>query len=124
MIALFWSFANDAYTQEQGERLFPIVTVGMTAGPVVGSKLSDVLVEQEFVGVYDMLQVAAAMLLVHGILYALLLRRPDIQLEANDEKEESALRGGVQGLQPRLPEQLHPLDRAAPDPAQPGQHHR
>ncbi|MAQ18900.1 MAG: translocase [Sandaracinus sp.] len=89
VIALFWSFANDAYTQEKGERLFPIVTVGMTAGPVVGSKLSEYLVDSGMVGVYDMLQVAAAMLLVHGVLYAVLVRRDDIELEANDDGDSS-----------------------------------
>jgi len=87
VIALFWSFANDAFAGEKGERLFPIVTVGMTAGPVVGSKLADFLVDGGYVGVYDMLQVAAGLLLVHGLLYAVLVRRPDIQLDENDDDE-------------------------------------
>lgn len=88
VIALFWSFANDAFAGEKGERLFPIVTVGMTAGPVVGSKLADFLVEGDYVGVYDMLQVAAGLLLVHGLLYAVLVRRPDIALESNEDDDE------------------------------------
>jgi MFS family permease len=40
VIAQFWSFANDIYTTEEGERLFPIVAVGASAGAVVGSWLS------------------------------------------------------------------------------------
>lgn len=40
VIAQFWSFANDIYTTEEGERLFPIVQVGASAGAVVGSWLS------------------------------------------------------------------------------------
>jgi ATP:ADP antiporter, AAA family len=37
MIAQFWSFANDVYTEDQGKRLFPIIGVGATAGAPVGS---------------------------------------------------------------------------------------
>ena len=90
LVALFWSFANDAYSQEKGERLFPIVTVGMTAGPVVGSKLSDYLVENDFVGVYDMMQVATGVLILHGLLYLVLVRRPDVKLEESSEDSSFA----------------------------------
>ncbi len=38
MIAQFWSFGNDIYTEEQGKRLFPIIGVGATAGAPVGSE--------------------------------------------------------------------------------------
>jgi len=99
VIALFWSFANDGYSGKKGERLFPIVTVGMTAGPVVGSKLADFLVDNDYVGVYDMLQVAAAGLLVHLLLYAVLIRRPDIDLEANrDDDDESTFQRAFRGF--------------------------
>ncbi|MBW2734480.1 MAG: translocase [Deltaproteobacteria bacterium] len=33
----FWAFANDLYTREQGERLFPIVALGTASGAVAGS---------------------------------------------------------------------------------------
>ena len=32
MIAQFWSFANDVYTKAEGDRLFPLIAVGSTAG--------------------------------------------------------------------------------------------
>jgi len=35
--AQFWSFANDVYTKEEGERLFPIVAFGASAGAVGGA---------------------------------------------------------------------------------------
>ncbi len=98
VIALFWSFANDGYRGKKGERLFPVVTVGMTAGPVVGSKLADFLVDREYVAVYDMLQVAAGLLLVHLLLYAVLVRRPDIDLEPIEDGEESAFRRAFRGF--------------------------
>ena len=37
IIAQLWGFANDLYTNEEGERLFPIVAIGAAAGAVAGS---------------------------------------------------------------------------------------
>src|SRR5215468_7016847 len=37
LVAQFWSFANDIYSKEAGDRLFPIIVIGMTAGAPVGS---------------------------------------------------------------------------------------
>jgi ATP:ADP antiporter, AAA family len=37
LVAQFWSFANDIYTKEAGDRLFPIILIGMTAGAPLGS---------------------------------------------------------------------------------------
>src|SRR3954465_1508380 len=37
LVAQFWSFANDIYTKPAGDRLFPIIMVGMTAGAPLGS---------------------------------------------------------------------------------------
>ncbi len=36
IIAQFWAFANDVYTEEEGKRLFPIVGFGMSAGAIAG----------------------------------------------------------------------------------------
>jgi AAA family ATP:ADP antiporter len=40
LIAQFWSFANDIYSKEAGDRLFPLITLGMTAGAPVGPLLA------------------------------------------------------------------------------------
>ena len=32
VIAQFWAFATDLYTQEQGKRLFPLIGVGSSLG--------------------------------------------------------------------------------------------
>jgi AAA family ATP:ADP antiporter len=37
VIAQFWAFANDLYTQDQGKRLFPVIGVGASLGAWVGS---------------------------------------------------------------------------------------
>ena len=36
-IAQFWAFANDLYTKEQGQRLFPLIGVGSSLGAWVGA---------------------------------------------------------------------------------------
>jgi len=37
VVAQFWAFANDVYTEEEGKRLFPIVGVGASLGAWIGS---------------------------------------------------------------------------------------
>ncbi|HEV2086358.1 MAG TPA: hypothetical protein VGR09_14875, partial [Gemmatimonadales bacterium] len=44
IVAQFWSFANDVYTKEQGERLFAIVAFGGSLGAVVGSVVTGRLI--------------------------------------------------------------------------------
>ena len=40
LVAQFWSFANDIYSKETGDRLFPIIMIGMTAGAPLGSLIA------------------------------------------------------------------------------------
>ena len=60
IVAQFWSFANDLYTKDQGERLFPIVAFGGSLGAVIGSLVTGQLIP--VVGVPQLLLVAAALL--------------------------------------------------------------
>jgi AAA family ATP:ADP antiporter len=60
VIAQFWSFANDIYTQEQGKRLFAIVGVGSSIGAVAGSALAEQLIKP--VGPYPMMLIVAVLL--------------------------------------------------------------
>jgi len=58
--AQFWGFANDLYTPETGKRLFVLVAFGASAGAVVGSWVTGLVIEP--VGVRQLMLVAAAML--------------------------------------------------------------
>src|SRR4029077_3852367 len=40
VIAQFWAFANDLYTHERGQRLFPLVGIGASLGALVGARLA------------------------------------------------------------------------------------
>src|SRR4029079_1935960 len=37
LVAQFWSFAHDIYSKEAGDRLCPVIMIGMTAGAPLGS---------------------------------------------------------------------------------------
>ena len=60
VIAQFWAFANDVYSREEGERLFPIVAFGASLGAVMGSVISGAAIP--LFGVYWPMVVAAVIL--------------------------------------------------------------
>jgi len=59
VVAQFWAFANDLYTQEQGKRLFALVGLGASVGAAAGAYVTGFL---KALGVYNLLVVSAAML--------------------------------------------------------------
>lgn len=67
VVANFWSFANDLYTEEQGKRLFAIIGVGGSLGAIVGAFVPHLL--QQAIGPYALLLVAAAGVGVSIVLY-------------------------------------------------------
>ena len=62
VVAQFWSYANDVYSNEAGKRLFPLVGFGGMFGAFVGADLAERLLE--IIGVYEMLLVTAVLLSV------------------------------------------------------------
>ena len=60
IVAQFWSFANDVYTQEEGERLFGLVAFGASLGAILGGRAAELLFGA--LGAYNLLLVAAALL--------------------------------------------------------------
>ena len=62
IIAQFWSFANDLYTNDEGERLFPIIGFGMSLGGVLGAGLTKTLVAP--LGVNLLMLIGAGFLLL------------------------------------------------------------
>ncbi|MET0553593.1 MAG: Npt1/Npt2 family nucleotide transporter [Vicinamibacteria bacterium] len=73
-IAQFWSYANDIYRKDVGDRLFPLIAIGQTAGAMVGSKVVEELFKAR-VDPFWMMQIAAVLVLVHLGLYGLVNRR-------------------------------------------------
>ena len=68
VVAQFWGFANDIYTQEQGKRLFAIVGIGASLGAAVGAYVTRFLTKTLGLGVFPMLLVAAGVLAISAFI--------------------------------------------------------
>jgi ATP:ADP antiporter, AAA family len=73
IIAQFWSYANDIYTKEAGNRIFPIIAIGMTAGTPVGAWLAERMFSLG-IQVHVMLYLAAGILLTTLAVYTIVNR--------------------------------------------------
>jgi AAA family ATP:ADP antiporter len=74
MIAQFWSYANEIYTRPEGDRLFPLIAIGSTAGAPLGAAVAEWLFARG-ISPFLMMEVAAAILLVHLGLYRVVAGR-------------------------------------------------
>jgi len=73
VVAQFWGFANDLYTEEQGKRLFPIVGVGASLGAWIGSLTAKNVYRA--MGPYRLMLLSAAVLAVCILLTRLVHHR-------------------------------------------------
>jgi len=64
VVAQFWSFANDLYTEGQGRRLFPLVGVGASLGAWVGASSVAPLVRRLDFTPFTLMLLAALVLIV------------------------------------------------------------
>jgi len=88
LVAQFWAFANDMYTEEQGKRLFPLLGIGAASGGVVGAYLTTVLVS--LIGTYQLMLVSAAILGASSGLTLLAARKRSSAARAESESEVAA----------------------------------
>jgi len=93
LVAQFWSFANDIYSKEAGDRLFPIIVIGMTAGAPLGSLVAARLFRLG-VNPQSILQISAALLAVSLLLYAWINRRDERRSQTPQPRMSSS--GGFQ----------------------------
>src|SRR5262245_19857978 len=92
-VSQFWSYANDIYSRQTGERLFPVIAIGATVGSWVGSRIAEKLFDAGL-NPYAMLQLAAGLLLVHVVLYLVINRRTAADRAAHHEAPISGRSGG------------------------------
>ena len=74
VISQFWSLANDLCTEEEGERLFPIIAIGATLGSPIGAELASRLFHT---GLHPaaILQVSAVLLALSMLLYGIIQKK-------------------------------------------------
>jgi AAA family ATP:ADP antiporter len=82
LIAQFWSYANDLYSEEQGKRLFAIIATGGSLGAVLGPQLA------KLGSTYALLPMAAALLVVCVALFNLIERVHRRDPQPHDHADE------------------------------------
>jgi len=93
IVAQFWGFAADLYSDDAGRRLFPLIAIGATAGAAAGAGLSERLVDAEILDTYSLLLVAAgALALAVAFLRA---AEGNAESDADDDRAERDASGGM-----------------------------
>ena len=97
VVAQFWAFANDLYTETQGKRLFPVIGAGVSTGAWLGARAASKWMHA--LGPYGMMLAAAAMLGA-TVLITLAVNRREVARAPKDKAAEAAQaiggRGGFQ----------------------------
>lgn len=75
VVAQFWAFAADIYSEECGNRMFPLIAVGATSGAACGSWLTEILVNSRLFSTEWLLIVAMVPLAASVALYRLVDHR-------------------------------------------------
>jgi ATP:ADP antiporter, AAA family len=79
IVAQFWGFANDIYSQEAGRRLFPLLGLGASIGAVAGSAVAKELIGA--IGPLPLLLVSGAILLASAAIVEVVHRREALNAE-------------------------------------------
>lgn len=75
VVAQFWAFAADIYSEERGNRMFPLIAVGATSGAACGAWITEILVNSELFSTEWLLIVAMIPLAASVLLYRLVDNR-------------------------------------------------
>ena len=105
VVAQFWTFCADVYTDERGKRMLPFIAIGATSGAAVGSWLVDQVVGSGFIPTEVLLLVAIVPLLASIFLMRMVGGREDDQGETSREgiQEEQGELGDLEkrpGIKP------------------------
>jgi ATP:ADP antiporter, AAA family len=95
LVAQFWAYANDIYTKEAGDRLFPMIVIGQTAGAPLGAYIAGHLFGFGFTP-QVILQISAALLLAGVVIYMAI--NPRVTPRSSREPNAGLAAGGGFGL--------------------------
>ncbi|HWR54355.1 MAG TPA: Npt1/Npt2 family nucleotide transporter [Bryobacteraceae bacterium] len=97
IVAQFWGFANDLYTESQGKRLFPLVGIGVSIGGVAGAFIARSLFRP--MGPYAIMLVAAALFILTLVFTRIVHRRESATAAAKKRGDAAQPIGGKSGFQ-------------------------
>ena len=103
IVAQFWGFANDLYTDETGKRIFPLIAVGATAGALVGSGIAKWLFM--VLGSSYLMMLVSAAILCFCIVLTIVIHKREVRKAA----ERAAM--GRPGLESAKKAQEQPLKK-------------
>jgi AAA family ATP:ADP antiporter len=90
VIAQFWAFANDLYTEDEGKRLFPLIAFGAVIGGLAGGIIANWLVDS--LGKYQLLLLSAGILgiciLFTWIIHSREIRRTEAKVSKASQEEK------------------------------------
>ena len=90
VIAQFWAFAADSYNVKSGQRLFPVIMIGASAGALAGAQFTKFLTGRGLVEPINMLLIAAGILAATLLLSEISRRSiPDESRSLDGGNEES-----------------------------------
>jgi AAA family ATP:ADP antiporter len=91
LIAQFWSYANDIYSEAQGKRLFAVIAIGGSAGAIVGPKLTSLA------DTFTLMLVAAGILGACLVLFNVINRRAIHASTTSKDKDAKKDEGPTSG---------------------------
>ena len=103
VVAQFWTFCADIYTDERGKRMLPFIAIGATSGAAAGSWLVDQMVETGLVATEALLLIATVPLVASIMLVRMVEQRegrsvrPEIEA-GHQAGQETALSPGKASL--------------------------
>src|SRR5262245_12601969 len=84
LVAQFWAYANDIYSKEAGDRLFPMIVIGQTAGAPLGAFVAGRLFRNGFTP-QAILQISAVLLTVGVLVYLMINARVTPRARSRDQ---------------------------------------
>lgn len=85
VVAQFWTFCADIYTDERGKRMLPFIAIGATSGAAFGSWVVNQLVGSKIIPTEALLMVAIAPLLGSIFIVRIVAKREALQAKADVE---------------------------------------
>ena len=86
VVAQFWTFCADIYTNERGKRMLPLIAIGATSGAAAGSWIVDLLVDSGIVPSEALLIVA-----IFPLLASIMLTRIADKRHRNEVSPDSSI---------------------------------
>jgi ATP:ADP antiporter, AAA family len=84
VVAQFWTFCADLYTDERGKRLLPLIAIGATSGAAAGSWIVDLMVDSDIVAT-EVLLIVATLPLFASIMLTRIVDARESKLSSQDD---------------------------------------